>query len=122
MLGELSRESGADLACRCLETADITALFIGHHHLGEGAVMELVRMGVAMPDQLSVIVFGNPTWAQVMSPALTCIDLPDIEMGQVGMELLIKVLRGEQPETPRIMLDCTLVSRASVKDLTPAMR
>ena len=41
-----------------------------------------------------------------MSPALTCIDLPDIEMGQVGMELLIKVLRGEQPETPH-HADCT---------------
>lgn len=120
-VGELTRESGARLAWECLEGrtehGGITALLIGHHHLGEGAVMELASAGVRVPDELSVVVYGNPTWAQMMSPAFTCIDLPDAEMGRSAMEILIQMLRGKPPQAARTVLPCTLVERGSVKQL-----
>ncbi len=122
LTGELTRESGARLVRECLEAGKehggITALLLGHHHLGEGAVMELARAGIRWPDDLSVVVYGNPTWAQMMHPAFTCVDLPDADMGKMAMEILIQMLRGRPPQVVHTVLPCTLVERGSVRTVS----
>ena len=117
-LGELSRDSGAALARECIEHGDITALFIGHHHIGEGAMAQIAGMGIGVPDDLSVVVFGNPTWTQIVMPGLTCMDMPDAEMGRTAMEMLIASLRGTRRTTAKVWLDCKLVERGSVRNIS----
>jgi len=117
-LGGISRDSGAALARECIEQGDITALFIGHHHIGEGAMTQIADMGIVVPDDLSVLVFGNPTWTQIVTPGLTCMDMPDAEMGSTAMEMLIASIMGTRTTTAKVWLDCKLVERGSVQNIS----
>ncbi|MCR4426517.1 MAG: LacI family transcriptional regulator [Firmicutes bacterium] len=116
-LGNLSRDSGRDLAFRCLSQGRVSALFIGHHHIGEGAVMAISQLGIAVPDDLSVIIYGSPTWAEVNCPAYTVVRLPDTEIGQQGMSMLLKKIENGERSPEQVWLDCELVVRDSVKDM-----
>ncbi len=70
-----------------------TAFIATSNELVVGVLQALAACGVRMPDDLSVVGFGNPDWFALLSPALTTVALPIEEMAMAAVHLLLKRIR-----------------------------
>ncbi len=78
------------------------------------AVMEVAReMGLAIPDELSLISFDNTPAVRFSQPALTAIDQPIAEATSRAVELLIEQKKtGQRPDGP-VLVEAELIIRDS---------
>jgi len=77
------------------------------------------QQGLRIPDDLSVIGFDDLPEAGWASPPLTTVRQPLSEMGSLAARTLVRLIRGEAVESPRIELSTRLVQRASIRALHP---
>ena len=63
--------------------------------LALGALLEAQAMGIRVPEDISVTGFGNAEWTSQMSPSLTVVAIPLMEIGTRAGDFLIGKLRGE---------------------------
>jgi LacI family repressor for deo operon, udp, cdd, tsx, nupC, and nupG len=70
-------------------------------------------LGLRVPEQLSVVSFGNTDVATMLLPSLTTVDLPGEQLGRAGMTLLLGQLDGAAPVTRSV-----LPARLQVRDST----
>lgn len=101
---------GQSLAPKLIK-AGVTAIFCYCDTVAAGALLACRRLGVDVPGQLSVIGFDDNVLCEIVSPSLSTIHQPKIEMGQMAMQMLLNSFRGEDVQ------DClwqpTLVVRES---------
>ncbi len=71
-------------------------------------------MGLRVPEDLSVTGFDDVDYTTMFHPYLTTVAQPCYEMGQVSLEILLRMLRGEQVSHTRTFLPHKLVLRESV--------
>jgi DNA-binding LacI/PurR family transcriptional regulator len=69
--------------------------------------------GLRIPDDFSLVGFLVPQLAELPTPALTNIDFPAFEMGQVGAEMLIRRLAGGEDPPTQLLLRPPLTIRES---------
>lgn len=100
------------------EHPSLTAAFISSDVLCAGAMQAVRERGLSIPEDFSIVSILSSRFAEVVSPALTAVELPAAEMGRIGTELLIRCLDGGQNPPTQLMLPPTLVVRQS----TAAMR
>lgn len=100
-----------------------TALFCAHDSLGVHVVSELHRMGLRVPDDISVLGYGDFAAATQISPPLTTVRLPGADMGIAAFRLLLERMNSKRPALPpqRLMLVPQLVERASVRTLSKGL-
>ena len=85
-------------------TSDVTAM----------GVMEAARtLGIAVPEQLSIVGFDNTMLASTSSPRLTTVHQPVEEIGRTAVETVQKMARGESLPSKRVELATYLVIRDS---------
>jgi LacI family transcriptional regulator len=91
-----------------------TALVAVNDTLAIDMIRRLIRDGIRVPEQLSVVGYDDDEMAQNLVPALTTIRVNKQELGKVGAELILK--RATQPKTPvsKLRLPVELVERGSV--------
>ena len=96
-----------------------SALFCSHDSLGVFVVSELHRLGYRVPEDVSVIGYGDFAAATQISPMLTTLRLPGGDMGVAAFRLLVERMQAEKRQLPprRLMLVPELVERDSVADL-----
>lgn len=84
-------------ACRELldNGSDFTALFCCTDNMAEGAYRALNESGRKIPDDVSVVGFDNEPMTAYMTPSLTTVHIPVIEMTKVAVEQVIKMINGE---------------------------
>ncbi|NLG84176.1 MAG: LacI family transcriptional regulator [Firmicutes bacterium] len=118
---ERTREAGYELALRVLRQRRFTAIFAAYHPIAEGIVDALHTLKIKVPDEISLLIYGNPTWASITTPRYSCLVQPDLEVGQKAAELIIERL--ENPDRPyeQHVLPTRLEIRESVKYLTPVV-
>ena len=93
----------------------INGLFCVSDAIAFGALMELRRKGVKVPEQISIISIGNgdQTYTTGASPSISTVYLPMEEMANKCLMLLLDLLqRKEIPKSP-IILDTPLILRES---------
>ena len=73
--GDYSFPSGERLM-RQLWRERPTAVFVAGDAMALGALRALSRLGVRVPDDLSLVAFGNPDFVRYATPAITTVDLP----------------------------------------------
>ncbi len=85
-------------AFRALKESGVrpTAFFCAHDGLALTVVSELLGQGYRIPDDVSVVGFGDFSPATQISPPLTTVRMEGQECGAVGLRLLL-----ERIETPR---------------------
>lgn len=111
-------ECGSRLAGRLLELADRpTAVFTANDMIAIGAIRELLRRGVRVPDDISVVGFDNILLSSITNPPLTTIDQPSLETGRFVCRMLIGMIEGTETGNLTVSLEPTLVERGSVKAL-----
>lgn len=65
-----------------------TAFFCAHDGLGVTVISELLARGIRIPEDASVVGFGDYSAAQQILPKLTTIRVPAAEIGMMGARLL----------------------------------
>lgn len=85
----------------------------GNDQIARGALDELHEMGIAVPEQVSVVGFDNwEVMADAARPPLTSVDLNLRSLGRQAGLLLVEMMDGERLSGVR-RLPCTLVVRES---------
>jgi LacI family transcriptional regulator len=103
---------GLEAAARVLAGAGRpTALVCDDDLLAAGACKAARRLGLRVPQDVSVTGFDDLALATAVEPELTTVRLPAEAVGEAGMRALLSVLDGQSPGPHT--LPVTLVTRAS---------
>ncbi|MEM1360317.1 MAG: LacI family DNA-binding transcriptional regulator [Pseudomonadota bacterium] len=90
-----------------------TAIFVQNDRMAIGSYEALKEMGLAIPEDVSVIGFDDDETARHLSPPLTSMILPTRAMGRWVIEQLFHGPSGDQRH-PLVKLECELVERESI--------
>ncbi|OYD07294.1 LacI family DNA-binding transcriptional regulator [Paludifilum halophilum] len=114
--GHFSISGGIGAAQALLEYhPDVDGIFAGNDLMAAGALKALHRMGVSVPEQVSLCGFDGVAIAEMTEPELTTVAQPIYEMGATAAKRLIGRIRGETEEPSVTELDVQLVERDSTK-------
>ncbi len=114
--GEFNESSGyqrmqAVLRRRKLPTAVVAASDLA----AIGAMRALLEAGIGVPDEVSIVGFGNFQIASYVHPALTTVHMPLVQLGAETAAMLISLLQGSTAgEEYGKVLPCSLVLRETV--------
>jgi LacI family transcriptional regulator len=91
-----------------------TALVVGNTAQVRSSLRRLKQSPIAIPDDLSVIVFDDNPWTELVSPPLTVVRQPIDMLALHSVELAVGRLKGALTEPPRrIRVDAEFVQRSS---------
>jgi DNA-binding LacI/PurR family transcriptional regulator len=115
--GDFTAESGAQAIRelfdrRQVPVSELHAVLASNDYMAFGAVDELLRRRISVPDQVAVVGFDDILPARVHSPALTTVRQPLEELGREGALRLLDLLGGADVQGPRT-LETELVLRRS---------
>jgi len=74
---------------------------------------EIKSHGLKIPEDISVVGFDDIRFAEVTDPPLTTVRQPRHDIGERVMTMMLGLLRGESPKSPRIILAHELIVRGS---------
>jgi LacI family transcriptional regulator len=107
-------EGGARATARLLERVpDLTAIFFANDQMAAGGMRTLRESGRDVPGDVSVVGFDDVFLAQYLTPTLTTVRQPLVDMGRAAAHLLLARLGHEGREVVH-RFDPELVERQSV--------
>ena len=90
-----------------------TAIFAGNDLQALGVYQAAREARLHIPEDLSVVGFDDLPVTQWVSPPMTTIRQPLVEMAEEAAEMVIAIARGEPPAQPRVELATELIVRES---------
>jgi len=93
-----------------------TAFIPVSNRLTIGALKAVKKLGLNIPDDISILAFDDLKTAELLCTPITAI-AQSVEFGETGMNLLIKKINGENIEKKTIKLEPKLIIRESVKNI-----
>lgn len=99
-----------------------TAIFAGSDAQAMGVYAALRVRGLKVPDSMSVVGFDDVPIASIVTPALTTVRQPLVEMGRVATTMLLRLIAEEPLDSKRVELTTTLIERESCAPFTPNER
>ncbi len=96
-----------------------TLLYATNNEMTEGALMAIKELGLRVPEDISVISYGEISLPELVEPRLTIIHQKPREIGEMAGQILIQRLDDENYQgkpTPHIVQG-SLVIRDSVKEI-----
>jgi len=114
--GDLSRQSGL-MALDALVGRErpFTAIFATNDQMAMGVRLGLHRRGLRVPEDVSLIGFDDEPTSAYLTPPLTTVRQPAIELGQSAAQAIIDQINGKQHTTDLFQAD--LIIRESVSRL-----
>lgn len=73
----------------------VDGIFFGNDDLAQGALLEALRMGISIPQQVSIVGFNDLPSSAFTVPRLTSIRTPRAAIGQRAAELLLSLIEGD---------------------------
>ena len=100
-------------SCPSLLSSRVTAVLCYNDRVAIGALEACRTQGVAVPGTVSIMGFDDVELARWVSPALTTIRQPRLEMGSVAMKMMLDLLN-DQPVDNRSLQPRLIVRQSSV--------
>ena len=113
--GDYTETSGVMGVARLLAARDgapFSAIFAANDQMAAGARLALHRRGIRVPEDVSLVGFDDLPYSPYMTPPLTTIRQPALEMGQMAAQLMLAML--ENKPTQGVSFPVQLVVRESV--------
>lgn len=104
-------------AARRVARLDYTAVLAYNDQLAIGVMKGLRKLGVGVPDQVSVVGFDNIMVDELVEPALTTVASPLYRMGFTGVRNCIAVAQGALTTGTPLVLPVRLIVRQSTARL-----
>jgi LacI family transcriptional regulator len=105
-------EDGTKAALQMLnESCKATAVQAVNDLVAIGCADTMINQGIRIPDDLSVVGFGNILTSEYFRVPLTTIRQPKFRLGVAAVDAMLQLLRGQPAESKR--LPAELVIRAS---------
>ncbi|HWO78517.1 MAG TPA: LacI family DNA-binding transcriptional regulator [Bacillus sp. (in: firmicutes)] len=95
------------------EHPDVDGIFAGNDVMAVGAIKAASKLGYTIPEQLKIIGFDGIDLATAITPELTTMHQPILEIGKKGSELLLQLIAGQSLEKQHYVYDARLVERNS---------
>jgi len=117
IVGNWDTRSGYERTLEIIQSMDATGIFVSNDHMALGALHALHEFGLRVPEDVSVVGFGDIEGAPFFEPALTTIRLDFAEIGRQCMAAMFDLLGGA--ERLSVVLEPTLIVRDSTGPATP---
>ena len=118
VVGGIKHNEAYDLGKSIIdEVKDFTACVCSSDEIAIGILDSFLDNGINVPDDVSIVGFGNIREGKFVRPELTTIGEPYYDVGAVGMRMLIKMKKGDKIQQGRMELPFTIEKRKSVKNL-----
>jgi LacI family transcriptional regulator len=116
--GAFTYESGVEMCLDLLDSAQPpTAIVAGCDLSALGVLEGARRLGVRIPQELSVVGFDDTPAAEFSAPRLTTVRQPMAGLGRVALESLLLQAAGAEPASHHLQLATTLIVRESTRAL-----
>ncbi|KMJ55496.1 hypothetical protein AB685_26960, partial [Bacillus sp. LL01] len=120
--GNWSLESGYQLANQLLLQKQLpTAIFAASDNMAIGAMKALKEHGFKIPEEMSIIGFDDIEVAKYVTPSLTTIEQPTIEIGTNAAKMLLTIIEDQPLEQMHVVLNSHLVIRHSCKKVNESL-
>ena len=114
--GNFRYETGIEAIQRFLaDKIEVTAIWAQSDLIALGAIAELGRQHISVPDDISVIGLDDIEFAKISFPALTTIRQPFQEMAEKAIGLIMAQVRKEKLRSKRLVLAPELVVRNTTR-------
>ena len=94
-----------------------TAFVVSDDMLALALERQCSRMGLSIPDDVSIIAFNNSLYAELASPQLTTVDINSILLGQEAANQIINHAENPNLTTTKIIVPHVILERDSCKKL-----
>ncbi|HOA25852.1 MAG TPA: LacI family DNA-binding transcriptional regulator [Aggregatilineales bacterium] len=92
-----------------------TAIFAANNRFGIATLAAIRRFNLTVPDDVALVVFDDIDAFSLMSPSITAVAQPALEMGRVAMDLMLRLIRTADEAVPPVtLLPTELIVRESV--------
>ena len=91
-----------------------TAIIASDSVIGLEVFKACREAGLTLPADLSLVSFHDADWTSVTSPPVTVVSQPVYQLGEAAATLLVQRLNGEQCAPRKLVLQTSLIERASV--------
>lgn len=93
-----------------------TAYIADNDLIALGAMKAMVKSGIRIPEDVSIIGFDDLPYAAIAFPPLTTVHVPKQEMGRIVAQRLMEIIKGNTAST-KIQVSTSFVERESVRTL-----
>lgn len=90
-----------------------TAIIGANNAITSGIVYALNLKGIKIPDEVSVISYGDSRWCRFFNPPITAVVQPVEQIGTIAANNLIKRITLEDSKVEQVCLQSMLLTRAS---------
>jgi LacI family transcriptional regulator len=112
--GEFNSESGYERMSGLLENGvSFSAAFVASDTLAYGAKAAIREHGLRIPQDIALVGMDDLPLSRYTDPPLTTVHLPAVDLASTASEILLQILKKEQPEHKQVILDTHLVIRQS---------
>lgn len=119
--GAFRVEEGFAATRRLLETQpEIDGLLVANNLMTIGAMKAIRQSGRRIGDDIGLVAFDDPVWAEFVDPPLTALVQPVRRMAAQAIELLFERIEGTRTQPRTVIFTFELLVRASSGKL-PAM-
>ena len=109
------KDLGSALKRLCSGKNPVTGIFTTADNCAYRIYSEAYRMGIRVPDDLSVIGFDDLNMSAMITPPLTTVRQDIKKKAAVTCDLLMKHIRETDPPAENIIMNVELVERGSVR-------
>lgn len=114
MYSDFTFEGGAKAVRKLLSLPEPpTAIFCHCDVMAIGAIQEAKKLGLRVPQDLSVVGFDDIQFSEYCDPPLTTISQPRYEIGRQAMLMMLDLLKGREIGAASRLLETKLVVRNS---------
>lgn len=98
-----------------------SAFFCVNDATALGVLIALTARGYNLPNDFSVMGFDDISFASFVTPSLTTMKQPRLDIGKAAMDLLLMLLEGKELSEREVLLKPELIVRNSVRVFDPTL-
>jgi len=112
--GDFDSESGyRQMKSLLVEPQLPTAVFVASDVVAFGVMLAIRERGLSIPGDIALVGFDDVAVSRYVEPSLTTIRLPAIELARLSCNMLVSLIKGEDPGQSQVLLGARLIIRDS---------
>ena len=116
-------EDGAKAATQIIgESSDATAIQAANDLVAIGAAEVFLSQNVKIPEDLSIVGFGNTPLSEYFRVPLTTISQPKHRLGMAAADAMVQLLHGHRPESKRLAAELVVRASSGIAPATPPLK